>query len=63
MSSNTIAASLSEGLVEIINDCLKEVIINGVPFEQRRKWLVRYFGMEGADYSPFKVSMLDLFQH
>lgn len=60
MSINTTQFILSEGLVEIINECLKEVVIKGVPFEQRRKWLTRYFGMEGADYPIFEASMLEL---
>lgn len=60
MDINTTNTSLTEVLVEIINEYLKEAVISGTPFEQRRKWLTRYFGQEGADYPPFEASMPEL---
>jgi len=53
---------LSEGLVGIINDILKEVVLEGVSFDSRKKWLQRYFNLENADYATFETCFMQLIE-
>ena len=65
MNGKTIAngtGAISDSLAEIINECLKESVFERKPYELRKKWLERFFAVEGADYLPFEASFLQLIQ-
>ena len=56
------SAKVSEGLEGIINDIVKEVVLQGASFDSKKKWLKRYFNLEGVDYSSFEGSFPTLLE-
>ena len=52
--------SVSSELVEIINESFKEIILEGAPYDQRKKWIIRYLQLEGIDATAFESSFLGL---
>ena len=41
---------------------VEEVVLNGEPFDARKKWLCKLCGAEGVDYATIEKNLEDLFQ-
>lgn len=56
------AIGISDLLCQYIEALVEEVVIEGKPFEEQKKWLRKYSEAEGRDYATLEKKLLDFFE-